>query len=71
MGRSDFLFVMPSFLGGAARTLDLGGLYDSGSYNESATPAEADALAIANDWAVVGNDLRDTIEKQKVGKPTE
>ena len=71
MGRTDFLFVMPSLLNGAARTLDLAALYDSGSYNDSATPAEADALAIANDWAVVGNDLWETMEQQKGGKPTE
>lgn len=70
MGQSDFLFVMPSLLHGAARTLDLGGLYDSGSYNESATPAQADACAIANDWAAVGMDLREVIQKQK-GAPTE
>lgn len=56
---------MPTVLNGAARTLDLAGLYDSGSYNESATPAEADALAIANDWAVVGKDLRQAIEHEK------
>jgi hypothetical protein len=60
---------MPSLLNGAARTLDLAGLYDSGSYNESVSPAEADALAIANDWAVVGKDLRQVIEKG--GEPRE
>lgn len=65
MGRTDFLFVMPSYLGGAARTLDLAGFYDSGSYNESQTPAEADAWAIANDWAVVGNDLDRAIKESQ------
>ena len=65
MGRTDFLFVMPGYVDGAARTLDLAGLYDSGSYNESRTPAEADAWAIANDWAVVGNDLDRAIRKSR------
>ena len=62
MGRTDFLFVMPTLLGGAARVLDLGAVYDSGSYNESPSAAEADARAIANDWRVVGNDLQSAIE---------
>ena len=65
MGRSDFLFVMPNLLNGCARTLDLAGLYDSGSYNESASPEEADAWAISNDWFVVGDDLARAIRERK------
>lgn len=58
MGRSDFLFAEPSFLTGVARTLDLFGTLKDHSYNKSPTPGEADARAIANDWTVVGGDLR-------------
>ena len=69
MGRTDFLFVMPNLLNGASRVLDLAGLYDSGSYNESRTTAEADAWALSNDWAVVGNDIEDAMEdSNKEGK---
>lgn len=52
---TDFLFAQPSWLSGAARTLDLGGTFDR--YNVSPSPEEADARAIANDWMTVGCDL--------------
>ncbi len=60
--QSDFLFAQPSFASGAARTLDLWGQFDA--YNISATGAEADANAIAADWAVVGQDIFDVIQQQ-------
>lgn len=63
MGASDFLFASPSFLTGAGRVLDLGGALEHYSYNISRTPEEADALAIANDWAVVGQDLGHAMEQ--------
>lgn len=59
--QSDFLFAQPSFASGAARVFDLWGQFDA--YNESATPAEADANAIASDWAVIGQDIFDAIEQ--------
>ncbi|MHB1673640.1 MAG: hypothetical protein ACYCSP_05260 [Acidobacteriaceae bacterium] len=59
--QSDFLFAQPSFASGAARVFDLWGQFDA--YNESATPAEADANAIAADWAVVGQDIFDAIQQ--------
>jgi hypothetical protein len=59
--KSDFLFAQPSFASGAARTLDLWGQFDA--YNISATPAEADAKAIAADWFVVGQDIMDAVEQ--------
>jgi hypothetical protein len=49
---------MPSFLSGASRTLDLGATFDDSAYNVSKTTEEADTWALANDWAVVGQDLR-------------
>jgi hypothetical protein len=60
MGRkvqSDFLFAQPSFLSGAARSLDLWSVLDD--YNISDTPAEADAKALAADWLVIGQDIGD------------
>lgn len=56
---TDFLFAMPSWLSGAARTLDLGGVFDE--YNESPTPAQADAWALWHDWRAVGDLLRDAM----------
>jgi len=53
--QTDYLFARPSFGSGAARVLDLYGTFDA--YNSSATDAEADERAIANDWLVVGQDL--------------
>ncbi len=58
---TDRLFAQPSFVSGAARILDLGGTFDC--YNISPTPADADHCALVNDWNVVGQDLREAIEK--------
>ena len=55
MSRTDFLFATPTFVSGFARNIDLFGVYDQ--YHQSATPQEADARAIASDWAMVGADL--------------
>lgn len=56
---SDFLFAQPSFLAGIGRAFDIGGVFDD--YNVRATPAQADARAIAADWQVVGKDLREAM----------
>ncbi len=48
---------MPSFWSGVARLVDLWGVFDG--YNESRTPAEADARAMYADWAVTGGDISD------------
>lgn len=53
---SNFLYARPSFLEGAARIFDMGGTLIV--YNESDTPIAADGRAIAMDWCVVGEDLR-------------
>lgn len=50
------LYAMPSVLSGLARTLDIGGTFDS--YNESPDEAIADARALASDFAAIGDDLR-------------
>lgn len=53
---ADLLFARPSFLSGAARTLDLGATYTQ--YNVLPTPEEADCAALWSDWAAVGEDIR-------------
>lgn len=58
--QSDFLFAQPSFASGAGRVLDLWGQFDD--YNHSDTPAEADAKALATDWFIVGQDIRDATD---------
>lgn len=57
--RPDFLFAMPSWLSGAARSLDLEGQFDE--YNESPTGEIADANALFADWRAVGDSLLDAI----------
>ncbi|MGC2197236.1 MAG: hypothetical protein WA628_21340 [Terriglobales bacterium] len=52
---SDLLFANPTFISGAARVLDLYGVYDE--YNSSSTDYEADFKAILSDWMVVGQDI--------------
>lgn len=53
--RSDFLFAVPSWKEGVARLVDFGGLFDA--YTESDSEEAADTLAMAMDWASVGDDL--------------
>jgi hypothetical protein len=52
---------MPGFFRGAARALDLGGIFDV--YNVSNSESEADTMALASDWHQVGADLRDAMER--------
>jgi hypothetical protein len=61
-----FLFAEPSFWSGFATVLDAGGTL--AIYNESRTPQEADARALASDWAVIGKEIRRAVkvlEKEK------
>ena len=55
MYSTDFSFREAEFLGGISATLDIGSTLTI--YNESATPEEADAKAMASDWGVVGQDI--------------
>lgn len=59
---TDYLFAMPSFARGLARTLDIGAFLSGSSYNLSPTPSEADAWALEEDWRAVGEDLRQTFD---------
>ena len=57
--RSDFLFARPTFVEGLARILDWGG-----SLSEFNRSGDADQIAIAMDWRMVGADLRTAITEQ-------
>ncbi len=61
MGDSDYLFAKPSFLGGIASILDLGGTLQL--YNESLTPTEADSRAIMSDFLAVGGDIQSATDE--------
>jgi len=52
---TGFLFAHPGFLQGFSVALDIGGTLVE--YNISRTPQEADARAIASDWAITGIDI--------------
>lgn len=58
--RTLFLFAKPSFLGGAARVLDLGATMNM--HNGSRSGAEADYFALRGDWRMVGTDIARAIE---------
>jgi hypothetical protein len=53
------LFAQPSFASGAARLVDLGGVFDK--YNRSDTERQADERALGSDWATVGADLESAL----------
>ena len=53
---TDFLFAIPSFLSGMGEAIDLGGTMIN--FNSSDSHEEADFIALYNDWAMVGNDIR-------------
>ncbi len=56
---TDFLVPTSSFLTGFGSVLNLSGNYFQ--YNYADTPEEADEIAIASDWLMVGQDLRETL----------
>jgi hypothetical protein len=62
------LFATPSFLEGAARSLDLGDTITE--YNSSRTPSEADFLGLRSDWRAVGEDF-DAVLSAYTGKERE
>ncbi len=59
---SSRLIATPSFLTGYARALDVAGTFDS--YNVSNSEYEADARALANDWKIVGRQLREALASE-------
>lgn len=60
---TDYLYARPSFLEGMARAWDFGNTLNE--YNESSTPEEADARALASDWLVVGEALREAVQRYR------
>ncbi len=60
---SNYLFATPSFLSGAARTLDIGGVFDF--YNVSPTGEIANRRGLWADWLAVGKYLKTSIEEFK------
>jgi len=56
-----FLSADSSPLFGAARVLDMCGVFDQ--YNTSQSEEEADSKALFWDWAMVGEDLRNAIRE--------
>jgi hypothetical protein len=58
--KTDFLCPQSSFLSGMGSVINLRGqVY---AYNECEDP---DTIAIASDWCIVGQDIRDALEKAK------
>lgn len=58
---STFLFAVPSASEGFARLFDFANALTE--YNTSRSEAEADARAIAMDWRVTGDDLREAMSE--------
>jgi hypothetical protein len=63
MNKTFRLFAQPSVLSGAARLVDLGGVFDK--YNRSQTEQQADGRALASDWSSVGDDLRAAMQRMR------
>jgi hypothetical protein len=63
--KTDFLWATSSFLMGMGSVLSLNGQYHS--YNSCDNP---DEIAIANDWRMIGQDIRDALEMAKVEAQT-
>jgi len=60
------LYARPSFFEGLARIWDPAGILNQ--YNRSKTAKDADRKAIAQDWAVVGKDIRSVVSDVKTKK---
>jgi hypothetical protein len=58
---TDFLYARPSILEGIGRNIDLFGVMNN--YNLSNNGKEADAIALASDWAAVYQDLYNAFAK--------
>ncbi len=64
--KTFYLFARPSFLEGAARVFDFSKSLQV--YNSEKSEKEADSKALANDWKVVGDDLKASINKYEQSK---
>jgi hypothetical protein len=61
VSRTFYLFARPGFVIGVARLFDFGGTLKI--YNESVSEKEADAIALAQDWKAIADDLREAVTK--------
>lgn len=61
---SDFLVARPSFWEGISRIVDFGNTLQE--YNVSSSGDVADAVALRNDWRMVGRALRDAMNEYDV-----
>ncbi len=59
--QTDFLFAKPSFLSGFASVIDIGGTLVE--YNNSTNEIEADFRALTSDWAIIGEDIQNSVKK--------
>jgi hypothetical protein len=59
---TDFLAASSTFVGGMAMAINIAGNFHD--YNRMRTPVEADAYALASDWLMVGQDIRDSINSE-------
>lgn len=57
-----FLFAQPTFAGGMGSVLDIGATLVH--YNDLPDPVLADWIAMCQDWAAVGDDLREAMVKE-------
>ncbi len=60
---TDFLTSTSTFVIGMGSVMNVGGNYFD--HNSSSTPEEADQIALASDWAVVGQELRAALDQIK------
>ena len=58
---SDFLFARPSFWEGLGRIIDMGDTLTE--FNSSLSEAQADRIALEQDWFAVGKDLRQAMQR--------
>lgn len=61
--RASFLFPMPSFVTGMARTFDFMGTIDE--YQSDMGDDHIDTLAMYNDWRAIGDDLEAAMERTR------
>ncbi len=59
-----YSYAKPSFLGGLARILDLGGTLRN-TYSHSDDVYEMDIMAMRSDWIAIGQDLENAIGSYK------
>lgn len=61
--KTDFLVPTSSFMVGVGSVMNIGGDYFE--YRLSASPEEADALALRSDWNNVGKDVGNACEAER------